>query len=137
MPELSPSVGDELPPFRRQTGFAEWNRFAAVNYEFVPIHMDEEAGRAAGLPGAIGMGLLQVAYLHNMVRDWLADRGRIRSFSCRFQSPNMKGQVVSAQGRVTALAEEASGLEATLEVWVADESNNRLSAGTCTVLLDA
>jgi hypothetical protein len=40
-------VGDELPPFVRTTGFDNWNRYAAVNDEFVPIHMDDDAGRAA------------------------------------------------------------------------------------------
>ena len=27
------SVGDEIPPFARTTGFAHWNRYAAVNDE--------------------------------------------------------------------------------------------------------
>jgi len=39
--------------------------------------MDDEAGRAAGHPTAIGMGNLQWAYLHNLLRGWLGGRGRI------------------------------------------------------------
>ena len=134
--ELEIHVGDELPLFQRRTGFAEWNRFAAVNDEFVPIHMDAEAGRAAGLPGAVGMGNLQLAYLHNVVRDWLDDRGRILSMSCRFNSPNLKDQVVSACGRVTATAQRVDGVEATLDVWTEDEHGIRLAPGTCIVLID-
>jgi len=136
MTSLAVSVGDEIPAFERLTGFAEWNRYAAVNEEFVPIHMDDEAGRAAGLTGAIGMGQLQVAYLHNLVRDWLDNRGRILAFSCRFNSPNLKDQVVSARGRVTAVTERADGVEAVLEIWTADAAGNRLAPGTCTVLID-
>ena len=71
-------AGEELPPFTRTAGFANWNRYAAVNDEFVPIHMDDEAGRAAGYPTAFGMGNLQWAYLHNLVRDWLGDERRDR-----------------------------------------------------------
>ena len=44
--------GQEQPRFERRTDFANWNRYAAVNEEFVAIHMDDEAGRAAGLPSA-------------------------------------------------------------------------------------
>ena len=71
------TVGTELPPFVRTTGFHNWNRYAAVNDEFVPIHMDDEAGRAQGFAGAFGMGNLMWSYLHNLVRDWMGDDGRI------------------------------------------------------------
>ena len=42
------AVGQEIPEFQRATGLHNWNRYAAVNYEFVDIHMDDEAGQAAG-----------------------------------------------------------------------------------------
>jgi len=130
------SVGDELPPFQRQTGFAVWNRYAAVNDEYVPIHMDDEAGKAAGLPGAIGMGNLQFSYLHNVVREWMGDSGRFVSMSCQFRAPNLRDQTVAARGRVTALEEKPEGLAVTLEVWTEDDDGNRLAPGTCEVLLD-
>ena len=136
MTALAPQEGDELPSFQRKTSFPEWNRFAAVNDEFVPIHMDDAAAHAAGMPGAIGMGLLQVAYMHNMVRDWLADRGRVRAFSCRFNAPNLKDQVVTASGRVSAVTPREGSLEADLEIWIADETGQRLSSGTCSVVLN-
>ena len=60
------TVGTELPPFVRTTGFHNWNRYAAVNDEFVPIHMDDEAGRAQGFAGAFGMGNLMWSYLHSL-----------------------------------------------------------------------
>jgi acyl dehydratase len=136
MAKLDVQVGDELPAFERLTGFAEWNRYAAVNDEFVPIHMDDEEGRQAGFPGAIGMGFLQVAYLHNLVRDWLDDRGRIVAFGCRFNAPNLRNHVVSAKGRVVQVSDHVDGVEAVLEIWTADDSGNRLAPGTCTVVID-
>ena len=130
-------VGDELEPFVRRTGLAEWNRYAAVNEEYVPIHMDDEAGRAAGLPGAIGMGNLQWAYLHNVVRAWMGESGRFLKMSCQFRNPNLKDQTVSAHGRVTSIDEGADGVMVALDVWTEDQDGNRLAPGTCTVLLDA
>jgi acyl dehydratase len=130
-------IGQEIPPFVRKTGFAVWNRYAAVNDEFIPIHMDEEAGRAAGLPGAIGMGNLQVSYLYNLVREWMGESGRILSASCQFRSPNLKDQTVTARGRVTAVEPTAEGTRVTLDVWTEDDEGNRLTPGACTVLIDA
>src|ERR1700759_5756309 len=98
-------AGDTLPTFERTTGFAAWNRYAAVNDEFVPIHMDDEAGRAAGYPSAFGVGNLQVSYLHNLVRDWLDGRGRIVAISGQFRGPNLKGQTGTARGGDDSVSE--------------------------------
>ena len=136
MSSVAINVGDELPVFQRRTGLAEWNRYAAVNEEFVPIHMDDEAGRAAGFQSALGMGNLQIAYLHNLVRDWLGDRGRILTLSCRFNAPNLKDTVIRAGGRVTAVTPTENGIEIALDVWTADAAGNRLAPGACTVLID-
>ena len=40
-------VGQEIVSWSRKTDFMHWNRDAAVNDEFVVIHMDDEAGREA------------------------------------------------------------------------------------------
>jgi acyl dehydratase len=88
------TVGTELPVFVRTTGFHNWNRYAAVNDEFVPIHMDDDAGRAQGFPGAFGMGNLMWSYLHNLVRDGIGDEDRIVTMSCSFRAPNLRGMTV-------------------------------------------
>jgi acyl dehydratase len=129
-------VGQELPPFVRETGFPVWNRFAAVNDEFVPIHMDDEAGKAAGMPGAFGMGNLQWAYLHNVVRDWLGDDGTILTMQCQFRAVNNKGQTVTARGRVAAVREEADGIHVDIDVWTEDQNGSQLAPGRCSVLLN-
>jgi acyl dehydratase len=151
-------VGDELPPFVRETGLANWNRFAAVNDEFIPIHMDDEAGRAAGYDGAFGMGNLQWSYLHNLLREWLGESGSIESVSCQFRSVNTKGMIVTARGRVVG-AETVDSAAApaaptvptvptpavgdpdralrrlTVEIWTEDQSGAILAPGRATVLV--
>lgn len=129
-------AGYELEPFARTTDLAVWNRYAAVNDEYVPIHMDDEAGRAAGLPGAIGMGNLQWAYLHNVVRQWIGDQGRIVKLACQFRNPNLRGQTVSAHGRVTKVERGPDGVDVDLEVWTQDQDGRKLAPGSCTVRLD-
>ncbi|WP_211366667.1 hypothetical protein [Pseudonocardia kunmingensis] len=127
------AVGDEIAPFTRETGFANWNRYAAVNDEFVPIHMDDEAGRAAGYPTAFGMGHMQWAYLHNALRGFVGDDGAIVALSCQFRGANTKGMTVTAKGVVTTV-DEAAGT-ATLDVWTEDQDGNKLAPGTAVVRL--
>jgi acyl dehydratase len=133
MPVAPPQVGDTLPEFTRSTGLDNWNRYAAVNDEFVPIHMDDAAGQAAGYPTAFGMGNLQWSYLHNLLRDWAGDRGRIDAVTCQFRAPNLKGQTVTAKGVVTGVRPAEAGWDVDLEVWTEDQSGNRLTPGTAVV----
>jgi acyl dehydratase len=132
---VSAKAGDELPPFQRTTSFPHWNRYAAVNDEFVPIHMDDEAGRAAGYPTAFGMGNLQWSYLHNLVRGWLGAEGRIVSLSCQFRGANTKGMTVTARGVVTAVREDGGQRLADLDIWTEDQDGNKLAPGGAVVIL--
>lgn len=129
-------VGDELPPFQRAPDLHHWNRFAAVNDEFVPIHMDDEAGRAAGYPSAFGMGNLLFAYLHNMLRAWMGDDGRIIDVACQFRGANVKGQTITARGTVTAVRDETAERQVDLEVWIEEQGGTRLAPGTATVVFE-
>jgi len=129
-------VGQELPTFSRQTGFEAWNRFAAVNYEFVPIHMDDEAGRQAGHAGAIGMGRLQWAYLHTMLEEWLGERGRVVRVAAQFRSPNQKGMTLTAKGRITAVRQEDGETHVDLDVWIEADDGKMVAPGTATVAFD-
>lgn len=124
--------GDELPEFRRITDFDNWNRYAAVNDEFVPLHMDDAAGRAAGFPGAVGMGNLLWAYLHIMVREWLVD-GRIEAARIQFRAPNVRRSAVVIHGRVAATSEHAGRRTLDLELSVEDESGRVLCPAAMTV----
>jgi acyl dehydratase len=128
-------IGCEIPTFERVAGFHAWNRFAAVNEEFVPIHMDDEAGKRAGNPGAFGMGSLQVAYLHALLRQWIGDDGRIVSVSCQMRAPSLRGLRTIARGRVTAVRQENNETIVDLDVWTETEEGTVLAPGTATVTL--
>jgi acyl dehydratase len=131
------TVGTELPVYVRTTGFHNWNRYAAVNDEFVPIHMDDDAGRKQGFPGAFGMGNLMWSYLHNVVRDWMGDDGRIVRMGCSFRSPNLRGMTVEARGIVTAVRDEDGVRVVDLDLSVVDHDNpdTVLVPATATVAL--
>jgi len=127
--------GLELPTLVRQPGLHHWNRYAAANDEFVPIHMDDEAGRAAGYPTAFGMGNLQWAYLHNLLESWLGESGRIVKLSCQFRSPNVKGQTVTAHGRVSSVRYHDGELVVELDVWTDNQDGDSMAPGTATVVI--
>jgi acyl dehydratase len=125
MSKLDLTPGTEIPPFVRHQDLHNWNRYAAVNDEFVPIHMDDEAGKAAGFSGAIGMGNLACTYLHNVLRDWLGDNGRIASVSVQYRQPNLRGSTLTTHARIASV----EGNKVRLEMWVDDDAGRVLMNG--------
>lgn len=127
------AVGDEIPSFERTVDLGNWNRYAAVNDEFVPIHMDDEAGRAAGYPGAFGMGNLGVSYVHCLLREWLAGQGSVLMVDVEFRRPSQRGALNRARGMITRIDEADGQVHVALDVWIEDGDGVVLTKGTATV----
>ena len=132
------AVGDALPPFVRRTHFEEWNRYAAVNDEFVPIHMDDEAGRAAGNePGAFGMGNLRLSYLLNMLRAWCGEDCDIRELSLRYSQINQKHDELRCIGEVIAKGVVDGERRVRLRIDVLNQDGESTAPGEAEVVFPA
>ena len=68
-------------------------RYAAASGDANPIHVDDEAARAVGLPGVILHGMCTMALCAKAVVDALAagDPGRLRRLAVRFYRPVFPG----------------------------------------------
>ena len=108
-------TGAELPALERTTVFAHWNRYAAVNDEFIDVHMEREAAQAAGQPDVFGMGNLRIAYVHNALHRWLAGGGDIVEFGCQFRALNLKGDRLRTRAVVVGKEKRDGAPLATLE----------------------
>ncbi len=130
------NVGDDIPSFTRQTDLMHWNRYAAVNDEFVYIHMDDEAGRAAANePGAFGMGNLRWAYLLNMLREWVGDEVDVRELGVQFRAINQKNDVLTCVGTITEKIEENGAHLVRLDTNVINQDGNATCPGHAVVAL--
>ena len=125
--------GYEVPTFQREGTLHHWNRFAAVNDEFADHHMDDDAGRAEGFSASFIMAPLEHAYLHAMLRGWIGDEGRIVTLDIRLRSPLLRGRVLTAGGKITAIRREGDETLIDVEVWEVDDQGLRLVPGTATV----
>ena len=128
-------VGQEIPAFERRTDFMNWNRYAAVNDEFVFVHMDDEVGRAAGQGAAFGMGNLRWAYVVNALQDWIGDESEIRELSMQFRAINHKHDVLTARGVVSGKAVEDGEHRVTLDINVINQDGAETAPGAAVVVL--
>lgn len=122
------------PPFVRTTGLANWNRYAAVNDEFIDIHMDDDAAKAVGMPGVFGMGNLRIAYLHNLLSDWLGDDGDIADFRIEFRGLNLEGDTLTCTATPTGESEVDGLRQTTLDLSVKNQDDVETCPGSATVV---
>lgn len=128
---VSVVVGEELAPITRVTGFDNWNRFAAVNDEFIDVHMDHAAAQAVGQPGAFGMGALRLAYIYELLENWVASRGSVASLRCQYREINRLGDELTTVGRVVSV----DGGLATVELGVVNQDGKETTPAVAEVRL--
>jgi len=130
------AVGDTAAPFVRITDLEVWNRFAAVNDEFVAVHMDDAAGRAAGNEaGAFGMGNLRLSYILNMLTGWFGVDTEILEVDVRYRSRNQRGDILTCVGEVTGKEVVAGRRIVYVKVDVLTEEGVSTTPGTAVVAL--
>jgi acyl dehydratase len=128
-------IGDEVPAFERDTDFMNWNRYAAVNEEFVYIHMDDEAGKAAGQGAAFGMGNLRWAYVLNALRAWIGDEAEVRKLGMQFRAVNHKHDHLRTFAKVTEKKQEGGENLVVLEINVLNQNDEKTAPGRAVVSL--
>jgi hypothetical protein len=130
-----PVLGSAPAPFCRTTAIDHWNRYAAVNDEFIDVHMSDDAARRAGQRGIFGMGNLRVAYLHNMLHDWLGGAGDIAAFTCQFRQLNFEHDALVAHAALTGVDQVDGLLVADLAIGVTNQAGEETAPGSARVVL--
>jgi 3-hydroxybutyryl-CoA dehydratase len=77
--------------------------YAAASGDFNPIHIDPEAGKAAGLGGNILQGLCTMGWAVEAFGKFLGDPARVTKVRVRFSRPVAVGDVITYEGKVTAI----------------------------------
>jgi len=104
-------LSEELKPFTWKVSSEQIAAYAEASGDHNPIHLDDEAARAAGLPGVIAHGMLGMAQLANFVVAYAGDQRRLRRLRCRFAGMVLPGDDITFTGRVAESGEELIRLE--------------------------
>ena len=94
------NVGDTLPPLALpvldRTTLA---LFAGASGDHMPLHIDTDAARRAGMSDVFGHGMLSLAYLGRLVTRW-APQSALRSLNARFVGITHLGNVITCTGKI-------------------------------------
>jgi acyl dehydratase len=129
-------VGDAIPAITNPAiSHLQLALYAGAGADHNPIHVDEEAAKAGGLPGIIAHGMLPLGFLGRLLTQWVPQK-QVRSLSARFVAMALPGDVITCSGKVAAKREERGEKLVDLEIAAQNQKGENLQLGKATVVLN-
>ncbi len=129
------SVGDAIPELvKPPIDRVQLALFAGASGDHNPIHLDDEAARAGGLPGTIAHGMLNMAFLAQLVTDWIP-QAQIRELGARFVAMAFPGDTITCKGTVVEKSEETGERLVEIEITLENQEGTKILAGRAAVAL--
>jgi acyl dehydratase len=126
-------VGDEAPAVSHQLGRTDLVRYAGASGDYNPMHTDEVAAQAAGLPSVFGHGMFSMGLLGRALTDW-AGPGNLTNYRVRFTKQTWPGETLTTVVTVTAKREEEGQKLVDVEVGLVNQDGEGKLTGSATVL---
>lgn len=131
----SVNVGDSLPaltlPALNRTTLA---LFAGASGDHVPLHIDTDYARKAGMPDVFGHGMLNMAYLGRLLTNW-APQSQLRSFNVRFAGITHLGNILTCSGKVVEKLEQNGEQLVRIEVQAVTQFGDSKTLGDALIAL--
>jgi acyl dehydratase len=122
--------GFPIGPLVKTVTQQQIDTYADASGDYNPIHINAEAARAVGLDGTIAHGMLSMAFLGQLVTDWLGSlrgqEGWVSRLRVRFQAMVMPGDTLTCHGALVKGAPEGRQL---IEVWAQNQRDERVTTG--------
>ena len=129
------SIGDAIPSLTKPAiSHLQLALYAGAGADHNPIHVDEEAAKAGGLPGIIAHGMLPLGFLGQLLTQWVPQR-QLRSLSARFVAMAFPGDVITCSGKITRKREAAGEQLVDLDIAVQNQKGENIQLGRATVAL--
>jgi acyl dehydratase len=125
-------VGDVAPVRRHTLTRTDLVRYAGASHDFNPMHHDEVAAQAAGLPSVFGHGMLSAAILAEAVTDFVG-LGALLGYAVRFTKQTWPGDVLETRVTVVEVSEAGEHTVATLGCELVTSAGVTVVSGTATV----
>lgn len=133
LPDIRLVPGGPLPELRKDPiTKLQLVKYAGASGDYNLIHTDDETARAVGLDGVIAHGMLSMAFLGQYLCSLFGPED-VRRLSARFKGMVRPGDVLTCQGRVSAIDPLNGRRRVRLEVWVLNQSGERVTTGEAEV----
>ena len=99
------TVGDEAPATSHKLTRTDLVKYAGASGDFNPMHHDEVAAQAAGMPSVFGHGMFSMGLLGSALTDYVGV-GNVTRYQVRFARQTWPDEVLSSKIVVTGKRED-------------------------------
>jgi acyl dehydratase len=99
------TVGDEAPATSHKLTRTDLVKYAGASGDFNPMHHDEVAAQAAGMPSVFGHGMFSMGLLGSALTDYVGV-GNVTRYQVRFARQTWPDELLSSKIVVTGKREE-------------------------------
>jgi acyl dehydratase len=129
------NVGDAIPSLDKPAiDRVQLALYAGGSGDHNAIHLDDDRAKSGGLPGVIAHGMLSMAFLGELVGNWVP-QSQIREFGGRFASIVKPGDVVTCGGTIKAKDTINGENRVEVEIHAETGDGNRAIVGKAVVAL--
>lgn len=131
----SVEVGTRLPPLVVPAlSRAMLALYAGGSGDHVPLHIDTDYARKAGMPDVFGHGMLTAAWLGRMLTGWVS-QDRIRKLDLRFVGITHLYNQVSCTGHVVEKLEQDGERRVRVEIQATNQYGDKKVVGEALIAL--
>lgn len=126
--------GDALPELTKPpVTKTQLVMYSGASGDFNPIHTVEEYAQAVGLGGVIAHGMLTMAFVGQLLTEWVGLDGRIDVFNVRFTGMVRPGDEITCSGVVTERTETEDQLRLVCKMQAVTQHGEVAMKGTATI----
>ncbi len=126
-------AGDEAPAKTHKLTRSDLVMYAGASGDFNPMHTDEVAAQAAGLPSVFGHGMFTMGLLGTALTDYVGV-GNLRTYKVRFTKQTWPDEELTTKIVVTGTRTEGDDKLVDLECSVANADGEVKVAGEAVAL---
>ena len=129
-------VGDTAPAIDHELTRTDLVMYAGASGDFNPMHHDEVAAQAAGLPSVFGHGMFSAGLLATAITNYVGI-GNLASYRMRFTKQTWPGETLVARVTVAKKFDEDGKHKVELDCEVVNQDGEPKVQGTAVAALPA
>ena len=128
------SQGDAAPEVSQDLGRTDLVMYAGASGDFNPMHHDEVAAQAAGLPSVFGHGMFTMGLLGKAITDYVGV-GNLRLYRVRFTKQTWPGEQLTTHITVAKKYDDGDEHRVELECEVVNQDGEAKVSGLAVAAL--
>ena len=128
------SQGDAAPEVSQDLGRTDLVMYAGASGDFNPMHHNEVAAQAAGLPSVFGHGMFTMGLLGKAITDYVGV-GNLRLYRVRFTKQTWPGEQLTTHITVAKKYDEGDEHRVELECEVVNQDGEAKVSGLAVAAL--